>query len=167
MPYLKGALIEYGSDFLGPIPNIVIFQFSPESVSRTINIPNRTAADSDTTSCSTCSPSSSETNQAGESPLETINIQAKFSADPMLHENDTLTKAVGIGPQLAALEKMVYPQGELSGAIGAAIDDIGNSISKKSNKKSEQPVPRQQYPRILFIWGLTRILPVCHRIFIF
>ena len=24
---LKGALLEYGSDFLGPIPNVVIFKF--------------------------------------------------------------------------------------------------------------------------------------------
>ena len=42
MPYLlKGALIEYGSDFLGPIPNVVIFQFNPESMTRNIQIPPR------------------------------------------------------------------------------------------------------------------------------
>ena len=32
---LRGALIEYGSDFLGPIPNVVIFQFNPETLTRT------------------------------------------------------------------------------------------------------------------------------------
>ena len=38
---LKGALIEYGSDFLGPLPNVVIFQFNPEQVTRTLEIPQR------------------------------------------------------------------------------------------------------------------------------
>jgi hypothetical protein len=33
MPYLlQGALIEYGSDCLGPIPKVVTFQFNPESL---------------------------------------------------------------------------------------------------------------------------------------
>ena len=40
MPFLmRGAMIEYGSDFLGPLPNVVIFQFNPESLTRTIQIP--------------------------------------------------------------------------------------------------------------------------------
>jgi hypothetical protein len=33
---LRGALIEYGSDFMGPIPNVVIFQFNPETLTRTV-----------------------------------------------------------------------------------------------------------------------------------
>jgi len=42
MPFLmRGAMIEYGSDFLGPLPNVVIFQFNPESLTRTIQIPAR------------------------------------------------------------------------------------------------------------------------------
>ena len=36
---LRGALVEYGGDFLGPIPNLVVFQFNPEELARTINIP--------------------------------------------------------------------------------------------------------------------------------
>jgi len=41
-PFLmRGAMIEYGSDFLGPLPNVVIFQFNPESLTRTIQIPSR------------------------------------------------------------------------------------------------------------------------------
>ena len=40
---LRGALVEYGTDFLGPLPNVVIFQFNPESISRTITVPTRPA----------------------------------------------------------------------------------------------------------------------------
>ena len=38
---LKGALIEYGTDLIGPIPNVVIFQFNPESLTRSMKIPPR------------------------------------------------------------------------------------------------------------------------------
>jgi hypothetical protein len=156
MPYLKGALIEYGSDFIGPVPNIVIFQFNPETVSRTIQIPTRTANSSATSSASV------ESNQAGDSPLEKINFTANFSAADQLNDNNVLARAVGIGPQIAALEKMVFPGGKISGLLGAAIDAIGDALGLggKGEEGPEKPIPRQKYPRILFIWGLTRILPV-------
>ena len=41
---MRGALIEYSGQFLGPIPNIVIFQFNPETLSRTITIPQTASA---------------------------------------------------------------------------------------------------------------------------
>ena len=108
MPYLlRGALIEYGSDFLGPLPNVVIFQFNPESLTRTIQIPPRPTGTG-----------SRETSQAGEEPVESISLTAHFSAADDLANDDKLTRTFGIGPRLAALEKMVYPAGRLSGLIG-------------------------------------------------
>ena len=66
---LKGALIEYGSDFLGPLPNVVVFQFNPEQVTRTLEIPPRPTG-----------AAGRETSQAGEVPLEKLDLTAKFSA---------------------------------------------------------------------------------------
>ena len=151
MPYLlKGALIEYGSDFLGPIPNVVIFQFNPESLTRNIQIPSRPTG-----------AGSRETTQAGEIPVEKITLTAHFSAADKLGSNNPLARVFGIGPQLAALEKMVRPAGKISGLIGEAIDAIGDAIFDNDDKKGPtQPTPREKYPRILFIWGLTRVLPV-------
>jgi hypothetical protein len=146
---LRGALIEYGSDFLGPIPNVVIFQFNPETMTREIQIPTRPTGSG-----------SREVSQAGEIPLERITITAKFSAADALSENNPLARTVGIGPRLAALEKMVHPVGKLSGLIGEAIDQVANAISGSSDEEASIPVPRENYPRILFIWGLTRVLPV-------
>jgi hypothetical protein len=149
MPYLlKGALIEYGSDFLGPIPNVVIFQFNPESLSRQIQIPQRPSGSGNR-----------ETSQAGESPVEKITLTAHFSAADQLGNDNVLARAVGIGPSLAALEKMVYPKGLLSGLIGEAIDAVGDAILGGDDNPT-QPIPRTNYPRTLFIWGLTRVLPV-------
>ena len=42
---MRGALVEYSGQFLGPIPNLVIFQFNPESISRTITVPGSSTED--------------------------------------------------------------------------------------------------------------------------
>jgi hypothetical protein len=146
---LRGALIEYGSDFLGPIPNVVIFQFNPETLTRTIQIPARNTG-----------VTARETSQAGEPPVEKLTVNAVFSAADALNGNDPLARLFGVGPQIAALEKMVYPAGKLSGLIGAAIDAVGDAITGGGGDGPTQPVPREPQPRILFIWGLTRIVPV-------
>ncbi len=146
---LRGALIEYGSDFLGPLPNVVIFQFNPETMSRAIQVPSRPVG-----------AAAREMSQAGDTPIERITIKAEFSAAEQLNEDDKLARAFGIGPQLAALEKMVQPTNILGGLVGAAIDAIGSALGLGGQDAPTQPIPREKYPRILFIWGLTRVLPV-------
>lgn len=150
MPLLRGALIEYGTDLIGPIPNVVIFQFNPESLSRSLQIPQRPTG-----------ATRRETTQAGEKTFEKISFKAHFSAANMLDEDKALAKLFGIGPQLCALEKMVLPSSKLAGLLGAAIDAIGDALGLGGGDDAPaQPIPREKYPRILFIWGLTRILPV-------
>lgn len=144
---LRGALVEYGTDLIGPIPNVVIFQFNPESLSRALQVPPRPTG-----------ATQRETTQAGEKTFERITLKAHFSAANLLDEDKALARLFGIGPQLAALEKMVLPSGKIAGAIGAAIDKIAGAVA--GPKPPAQPIPRESYPRILFIWGPTRVLPV-------
>jgi len=99
-----------------------------------------------------------ETTQAGEKTFEKITFKAHFSAANMLDEDKVLARLFGIGPQLAALEKMVLPSAKLAGMIGAVIDAIAGAASPPA--PPAQPIPREKYPRILFIWGPTRVLPV-------
>jgi hypothetical protein len=145
---LRGALIEYGTSLIGPIPNVVIFQYNPESLTRTLQIPSRPTG-----------ATQRETTQAGERTFEKIAFKAHFSAANMLDEGKVLADLFGIGPQLAALEKMVLPSTKVAGLIGAAIDAIGEALGGGGGTPA-QPIPREKYPRILFIWGLTRVLPV-------
>jgi hypothetical protein len=147
-PFIKGAMIEYGSDFLGPLPNVVIFQFNPESLTRTIQIPPRPSG-----------ASARETTQAGEPSIEKISFKAQFSAADGMGTGNLLARTMGVGPRLAALEKMVHPAGPVSALIGAAIDAIGNAVGSGSGN-ARQKIPREKYPHILFIWGPFRILPV-------
>jgi hypothetical protein len=149
MPFLmRGAMIEYGSDFLGPLPNVVIFQFNPESLTRTIQVPARPTGGT-----------ARETTQAGEPSIEKITLKAQFSAADGMGTGNVLARTLGVGPRLAALEKMVNPASKLSGLIGAAIDAIGGALGAGGGDP-RQVVPREKYPRILFLWGPFRVLPV-------
>lgn len=154
--YLRGVLVEYGTDVLGPLPNVVVFQFNPEQLQRSLQM--AAAARNDDSE----SRRQREPAQTGSPPTETIQLTAHFDASDDLGQNDALSaipRVFGIGPQLAALEKMVYPSaGLISGAIGAAIDAIGDALGGDS--EPSRPVPREQAPRILFIWGPSRVLPV-------
>jgi hypothetical protein len=145
---LKGALIEYGSDFLGPLPNVVVFQFNPLEVTRTIEVPPRPTG-----------AGSRETSQAGEVPIEKLDLTASFSAADMLASNNVLARASGIASYLAALELMANTKAAEGGLLGAAIDAIGSLLSGGA-ADATQPIPRESYPRLIFIWGLTRVLPV-------
>ncbi len=152
MPFLmRGAMIEYGSDFLGPLPNVVIFQFNPESLTRTIQIPQRPSG-----------AAARETTQAGDPTIEKITLKAQFSAADGMGTGNILARTMGVGPRLAALEKMVNPASKLSGLIGAAIDAVGDAVGLGggADDAPRQVVPREKYPRILFIWGPFRVLPV-------
>ena len=141
----RGALIEYGSDFMGPIPNVVIFQFNPESLTRTVQVPPRPA-----------SGTTRETTQAGEPAIERITLTARFSAADELGDNKVLARLFGVGTRLAALEKMVHPANRLLAAVGAAL----GAVTGAGGGDARQPIPREKYPRILFIWGVYRVLPV-------
>jgi hypothetical protein len=151
--FLKGALIEYGSDFLGPLPNVVLFQFNPEKLTRVIQSPPRPVGGDNR-----------ETTQAGEPVIERITLQARFSAADGLATNNLLARTAGVGPRLAALEKMVRPSNVLGGLLGKAIDAIGKALSPGGGDPRQsvprQPTPRANFPRILFIWGPLRVLPV-------
>jgi hypothetical protein len=150
MPLLRGALVQYSGGPIGPIPNIVIFQFNPESLSRSLQIPARPTG-----------AGQREQSQAGEPVVEQISFKAHFSAADMLDEGKILAQLFGIGPQLSALEKMVQPSSKIAGLIGAALDAIGDALGGGGEEDAPaQPIPRETYPRVLFIWGLTRVLPV-------
>jgi hypothetical protein len=148
---LRGALVEYGAGLIGPIPNVVIFQFNPESLTRSLNIPERPSG-----------ANTRESTQAGEKTFESISFKAHFSAADELGENKVLARAFGVGPRLCALEKMVHPSAGIGGALGAALDAVGGALGLGGggDDAPSQPIPRETFPKIIFIWGLTRVLPV-------
>lgn len=150
MATTRAALIEYTADFPATLPNLVIFQFNPEQLSRTIDIPARATG-----------PTATEVTQAGDPPTETISFTARFDASDRLARDQETVRAYGINPELAALQQMANPTGTLTGLLGEAVDAIGSMISSGGGGgETAVPVPREHYPRVLFVWGTYRILPV-------
>jgi hypothetical protein len=145
----KGALIEYGSDFLGPLPNVVIFQFNPEDLDRQYRIQRRD--DGNVPARQT------ETHSAFSAPVESFTLNLKFDAADDLDADDPIATVFGVGPQLAALEKMANPAGG-SKLLGAAIDAIGDAIGAVTG--AARPIPPEKLPRLLFIAGPTKAMPV-------
>ena len=153
---LRGALIEYGSDFLGPLPNIVVFQFNPEQLARSFTIPERPGARTPRRRRSL------DLDQAPAPPTESFTVTAHFSAADDLGRGGALSavpRVFGIGPQLAALEKMVFPTNIIGGLLGGSIDSVGDLVGAARTDAS-RPIPRERVPKILLIWGLSRVLPV-------
>lgn len=151
MPYLqRGALVEYSGETTDSITNQVVFQFNPESLSRTINIPSRPTGSQ-----------ARETRQAGEVPDEKISLTIHFSAADQLNIADTQALNFGVSYRLAALERMTHPLEKESGQETGSVDAVADAVSGGSDEEpATQPTPRVQYPNILFMWGEKKVLPV-------
>lgn len=146
----RGALIEYGTDFLGPLPNVVVFQYNVEELNRSYAI-QRPREDDNVPARQT------ETHVARAAPVESFTLTLRFDAHDDLDQESPIATVFGVGPQLAALEKMVTPVGD-PGLLGQAIDAIGDALGPGGD--ATRPTPPEALPRIVFVAGLTRILPV-------
>ncbi|MEM8842770.1 MAG: hypothetical protein AAGD47_13440, partial [Pseudomonadota bacterium] len=148
---VKGALIEYGQDFLGPIPNVVVFQYNPEELNRQFLI-QRQHTDSNVPERQT------EVYHAHSAPVESFTLNLKFDAHDDLDQEKDTAIIFGVGPRLAALEKMIKPSSQ-SALLGAIVDAVGDLLGGGGNQAT-RPIPPERLPRLIFIGGPTRVLPV-------
>jgi hypothetical protein len=147
----RGALIQYGETFLGPIPNIVVFQYNVEELDRQFNIQRRQPDDN-------VPARQLENHRALSAPVERFTLNLKFDAADDLDKGDGTAELFGVGPQLAALEKMVFP--ESTGALLGAIVDAVGSLVGGGDSQATRSIPPESLPRLIFVAGLTRVLPV-------
>jgi len=130
---IKAALVSMPSaSNLNPVTRIVKFQYKVAGFKRSLEP------------------------QTGESkpvrftgaPKETIDFTADLDASDYLAEGNDQALELGIYPQLATLELMVYP-----GAAGVVADRLGMAFGKME-------VIEPEVPLTLFVWGKHRVLPV-------
>ncbi len=138
---LKGALIKLSEDFLGPIPNIIIFQYNPEKMTRTL-MPYSPADGKDSEGASKVQP---------YDPGEKFSLTLILDATDALEEPDQHPVAViaGVADRISALEMLLYPVGD--SLLGSLLPGLFGS---------GEAVPRSEVPVCLFAWGPGRILPV-------
>ena len=132
---LRGALVSI--DPVIPIPKLVVFQYNPDSLTRSITA--RTPKDAGTRMAAT---------RLTGAPQETIKMDVEIDATDQLEKSDALTMKLGIYPQLSTLEMLVYP---------SSIEVIANTVLMATGVIELLPPPS---PLTLLIWGIKRIVPV-------
>jgi hypothetical protein len=161
---LRGALVQFSAPMLVPIPNIIIFQYNPESLSRTIEpyqLPESKAAGADK-----AVPDAAGTTQP-KPPTEKFTLALQLDASDALEVPDLHPVAVvsGVADRLAALEMLLYADdplslGTLSLAIPATLSGAMSAATGGSVAAQAEKVPKGKTPTVLFIWGPGRIVPV-------
>jgi hypothetical protein len=159
---LKGALIQFSAPMLIPIPNIIVFQYNPETMTRQLTpwVPvqhNRTYNDDGTVREDTVS--GEQLNQLAQpfDPQESFSLALELDAADALEFPDThpIASIAGVADRISAMELLCYPPGQ--SALGGLVSSIGASLGLGGPVDS---VPRRDVPIVLFFWGPGRIVPV-------
>lgn len=132
---VKGAIV--GLDKLSPLASVVVFQYNPESLTRSLKALTA-GEDSD----------KGEVLRLKGPPEETISIKIEIDAADQLEKGQPLATTMGIYPQLATLEMLLYPK---------AAYVIANEVLAKLGMIEVIP---PEAPLALFTWGVKRVLPV-------
>jgi hypothetical protein len=136
---LKGGivLIDPGTSI---VQRVIVLQYNPDTLSRTLQVQGVGAESGDRL----------EALRLKGPPVETIKLDAEIDATDQLEfpNQNTTTAELGIFPQLAALETIVYP----------------SSVQLQNNNSQAQSGTLEIAPMesalALFVWSKTRILPV-------
>lgn len=152
--FFKGALVSFMPTVVAALPNVVVFQYNPESITHTW----------------TSAPPAAN---AGQDPLAVMGVPGEqFSFTLSLDSNDTiangnpvgaiLAEASGVYPRLAALEMLQYPSGAFSGGLLGTVSAAASAAAAAASGPSSgsQTVPQSDVPTVLFVWGPQRIVPV-------
>ncbi len=136
---LKGGIVLIDPN-TSAFQRIVILQYNPDTLSRTLQVQGIGAESGDRL----------EALRLKGPPIETIKLDAEIDATDQLefpNQNPT-TAELGIFPQLAALETIIYP----------ASRQLENNNSQA--KFGTLEIAPMEISLTLFVWSKTRILPV-------
>ena len=133
---LKGALVALRLP--DPTPQVITFQYNPPSLSRSLEAQSQGSGEG----------GGSDAFRLTGAPIETIKVDAELDATDQLETGSATAAELGLHPQLAMLELLVYPSSALV---------IANTILLAVGTIEVIP---PQAPIVLFIWGSKRILPV-------
>src|SRR3974390_3354733 len=98
---LKGAFINLGAGLLGQLPNVVVFQFNPERVTRTpklVQPPPPPAGNG-----------KNDATQQVSVPTESYSFVLRLDATDQLAQGNPVAVANGILPALSAVELLMIP----------------------------------------------------------
>ena len=134
---IKGGLVLISPE-TSAVERIITFQYNPDTLTRSFQVK----------SISNEGSNRSEAMRLTGPPVETLKLDAEIDAADQLEIADTITVQVGIQPQLAALETMIYP---------TSSQLLANNRLAQSGTLEIAPM---ETALTLFIWNKQRIVPV-------
>jgi hypothetical protein len=138
---LKGGIVLIDAT-TAAVRRIIILQYNPDTLSRTLQVQGAGQESGDRL----------EALRLKGPPVETIKLDAEIDATDQLElpnqGQNQVTTQLGIFPQLAALETIIYPTSQQLQAT--------NSLAQLGTLE----IAPAETPLTLFIWSKTRILPV-------
>lgn len=138
----KGALVQILENIGLPVPNIIPFQYNPETLSRSFYVPMPPEADPAGRGLS--SPLACPFD-----PEESFTLTLELDATDDLEEGKRLAETTGVASRIASIEKLVY---SAPGPIGA--------LAQMAAAAAGLTVPRATVPVVFFVFGPGRIVPV-------
>jgi hypothetical protein len=155
MPYLRGAFVMFMPVLGFSTPNVVVFQYNPETLTHAW------------TQAQTPSAESASPLAVKAMPSETFSFELALDANESIADGGVagvLAQVVGLGPRLAALELLQYPTGV--DALGGLVSTVSASLGFGAlsfgggGDKGKRPVPLIRLPIVIFVWGPGRIAPI-------
>lgn len=137
----KGALI--GLDPFNPLASIIVFQYNPETLSRTLRARTPSANNGGSGGAAAGEPM-----RLSGPPEESIKLEVVLDATDQMEIADPITAQLGIHPQLASLEMLLYPKSALV---------IANEVLMQAGVIEVIP---PEAPLAILVWGVKRVLPV-------
>ena len=147
--YLRGAFIAYEPGGYPDRKRVIPFRFNPGELSRQVAVEQGETSGGMETPAGEAGGGEPSEEQAADAASgavkESFSVSLLFDFADRLEATRNLPEELGVAPEIAAVEDLLYPAESES---DAAVDGT-------------EPVrPRQPRPTVLFVWGRKRVLPV-------
>lgn len=134
---IKGGIVLINAD-TSAVERIITLQYNPDTLSRTLQVQSISGDQNNR----------SQPLRLTGPPIETLKLDAEIDATDQLQVADAVTVKVGIQPQLAALETIIYPKSSQL---------ISNNNMARTGALE---IAAMESSLTLFIWNKNRIIPV-------
>jgi hypothetical protein len=134
---LKGGLVLIDA-VTSTLQRIIALQYNPDSITRTLQVQGVGPESGDR----------AEVLRLKGPPIETLKVEAELDATDQLEIADSVATDVGLQPQLAALEIIVYPT------------SVQLQTLNSQAQSGTLEVAAIESPLTVFVWSRQRILPV-------
>jgi len=149
---VKGAFIRLDVTGIGVTPQVIVFQYNSESITRKFK-PYEKPQDKEGDKPDL------NAKAAPYNPDEEFDLALELDATDALEEPESHPTAVlaGIADCIAAMEMLLYPVDDV-GLLSSAISSLAGALGISGGTA---PIPeRRESPVVLLVWGPGRVVPV-------